>query len=440
MQKKFIGFLGYTKEEFEYLWENAIFVPDTNILLNFYRYQANKTTTTFLDILKSLKEDDRLWIPHQVVLEYFLNYKEIMNKDKEGYAYLKDELQKINIKLKKALNKSKDKYNFLDFNDYNQVVKDVENCIFPYLNSLKEKMNQNNKSESIKQELNNLMDGIVGDPFDKEILNDIHLKGKQRYKSEIPPGFLDEEEKNKQGKLKTYGVTSYEKQYGDLILWKQMIDKSRISGQSIIFITEDQKNDWWEEEGGKKKGPLPSLIQEFYDKTGKYFYMYSTNRFIKFAKEYLSINITEDEYKDLKQDVDEIRKRDSVGLLKDCNVEDINREFFNVNINSILKYLSKDEEEILKRRIKEIFSNKNLNRKSNAYKKLLKRTIVDISYAIEEKTHELLAEITTLDYDASIHYLNKLDNLPENRVKRTMELLNLNDEMNYWLLDNLLPF
>ena len=46
------------------LWENAIFVFDTNVLLNLYRYSA-KTRNSLLDAFESFK--DRIWIPYQVL-------------------------------------------------------------------------------------------------------------------------------------------------------------------------------------------------------------------------------------------------------------------------------------------------------------------------------------------------------------------------------------
>ena len=50
--KEFIEPSDYEKHN---LWENAIFVFDTNVLLNLYRYSA-KTRNSLLDAFESFKE------------------------------------------------------------------------------------------------------------------------------------------------------------------------------------------------------------------------------------------------------------------------------------------------------------------------------------------------------------------------------------------------
>ena len=59
MKKHFPGHFSPTKSEIKLLWENCIFVVDTNILLNLYRY-SDATRKEFLQILDKIKE--RLWL------------------------------------------------------------------------------------------------------------------------------------------------------------------------------------------------------------------------------------------------------------------------------------------------------------------------------------------------------------------------------------------
>ncbi len=53
MLEHFKGFIDYTENEFKELWENALFVVDTNILINFYKYTSKDSTKFLLDILKN---------------------------------------------------------------------------------------------------------------------------------------------------------------------------------------------------------------------------------------------------------------------------------------------------------------------------------------------------------------------------------------------------
>jgi len=96
----------FTEQEYRHIWENALFIFDTNILLNLYRYQ-NSSRDEFIKILESL--DDRIWIPHHVALEFkrnrlttirsrtnlLIEAKEAINKSQSTLA---TELNKLQIK------------------------------------------------------------------------------------------------------------------------------------------------------------------------------------------------------------------------------------------------------------------------------------------------------------------------------------------------------
>lgn len=70
MREMFKGYVDYQEQEYKFIWENALIVFDTNILLNFYRY-SKETRKTMFEILDNLKK--RLWIPYQVAHEFYKN-------------------------------------------------------------------------------------------------------------------------------------------------------------------------------------------------------------------------------------------------------------------------------------------------------------------------------------------------------------------------------
>lgn len=76
-------------------------------------------------------------------------------------------------------------------------------------------------------------------------------EGELRYRFKIPPGFNDD---NKCGVEK----------FGDLFIWKEILKLPTIRNvRHVIFITNDEKDDWWTKD---KKGNLAihsSLIEEF---------------------------------------------------------------------------------------------------------------------------------------------------------------------------------
>lgn len=48
--------------------------------------------------------------------------------------------------------------------------------------------------------------------------------------------------------------------FGDLIIWKELLIFARENKQNIIFITLDNKEDWWDSD---KSSARKELIQEF---------------------------------------------------------------------------------------------------------------------------------------------------------------------------------
>ena len=67
MRTTFLGYYRFTEEEFSALWHDCLFVLDANVILNLYRYSTD-TSEALLNILKGISE--RLWLPHQIALEY----------------------------------------------------------------------------------------------------------------------------------------------------------------------------------------------------------------------------------------------------------------------------------------------------------------------------------------------------------------------------------
>jgi hypothetical protein len=101
-----------------------------------------------------------------------------------------------------------------------------------------------------------------------------------RYSLQIPPGYKDKEPKK-----------DAIKQYGDYVVWYQLIEYAKGMKKPIILAIDDTKEDWWKKEDGKTIGPRPELIEEMYSKGGVAFYMYNVGEFMKYAREMLGIKV-----------------------------------------------------------------------------------------------------------------------------------------------------
>lgn len=271
MKKNFFGYIPYDEETFERLWNNAIFVFDANILLNFYRY-SNKTKNQILNNIESLSE--RLWIPYQTCKEFFDNRVSVIVEQDSVYNNineifdLSDKIEEVKKLRHSTLDSKKDK-----------MIDILQTCE----NSLKEilKKDKENSKNIIYDDPNlnriiNIFDNKVGDFIKDEDLKQYQKEIDIRYDNEIPPGYKDKNKKN-------------ERKYGDAINWLETIKYSKKNKKDIIYITDDKKEDWIEIKNGKKIGPRKELLNEFYKKTeGQIVYIYNTEKFLEGFNKYIS--------------------------------------------------------------------------------------------------------------------------------------------------------
>ena len=94
MKSQFSEFYRPSEDEFAELWKKAIFVVDANFLLALYRYSDN-TSKKLLELLKTIAQEDQLWIPHQVALEYHTNRLRVIDAQAHQYRNTLTEIDKI---------------------------------------------------------------------------------------------------------------------------------------------------------------------------------------------------------------------------------------------------------------------------------------------------------------------------------------------------------
>jgi len=258
------------------IWRECFFVFDTNVLTSVYK-RSDHARDAFYKIVRSL--GDRLWIPYQVGFEFLDNRAKIAHDQAQLYADAAATLQSFLDSLDVATRHpflSKELHN--DFVDVSQRV----------IDELEDKMGFHRSrltDDDVKLEVAELLSGKVGRKYDEAELRLIVKEGEVRYANLIPPGFQDV---SKYKNSPVFGEVC--KRYGDLIIWKQVIEKAKELGQPVIMVTEEQKEDWWEKCGGRIIGPLPQLIEEFNIEAGQDFYLYSYHSFLNYANEYLEQN------------------------------------------------------------------------------------------------------------------------------------------------------
>jgi hypothetical protein len=138
------------------------------------------------------------------------------------------------------------------------------------------------KEDPIYEKIAKLFDGKISESYTEERLQEIFKEGEERFKSKIPPGY--EDEKNKEGN----------RMYGDLILWKQVIDKAKKEKRPVMFITDERKSDWWWKiKDGRNMGPRQELVAEIKKEANVDFHMYSSERFLSYGQDFLKEHVNQ---------------------------------------------------------------------------------------------------------------------------------------------------
>ena len=271
MKKQFAEYYDLPNERIKEIWDNSLIVLDTNVLLNLYRYNE-EARNDFINALKSY--EGRLWIPYQVGLEFHRRRETIMRKNAEAYDALGNS---ISVQLVKAVDVLCNDYSRHPYIDMKDIRKKIERCAVSIKKSLETQSKKHPnyfEKDEILDAVSNLFDGCVGNDFAEDELEVLYKEGERRYANQVPPGYCDE--KNKKDKAKR-------SLYGDLVVWKQVIAYAKEKEQSVIFITDDHKSDWWDKVEGKHT-PRKELIREFMDCTGYDILIYDSGRFLEYAK------------------------------------------------------------------------------------------------------------------------------------------------------------
>lgn len=293
MKEKFPGHFKLSDKEIQKVWDKGIFVLDANILLNLYRY-SDDTRKQFLKILRMLK--GRIWVPHQAAKEYLKNRLGVIGQQEKAYETTIKDIKSIEDNLK-----SKRQHPFLSekslaglCRSFEAVIKELERSKKSHTNLIAD--------DSILDSIEKLVKSCIGEPYDDKRLEEIRKEGEKRYAASIPPGYKDAS-KGSDG--------DPNRKFGDLIIWKQILDKAKSEKTDVILILDDNKEDWWRKFQGNTIGPQPDLIAEFIEITGQNFQMYLADRFLSYAGGYLKEQVSAPAIEELRKlrEMEEVRYR-----------------------------------------------------------------------------------------------------------------------------------
>jgi PIN like domain len=287
MKNLFPGYFTPTEQEFANLWAEALFGFDANVLLGLYKSTPD-TQQVFFDVLKKIT--DRIFLPHQAAREYLENRIGVISLRSDSYGKIKLESEKYTRFLESIIQDHALPNGKEIVTTANKAAKKIVSLAAAAEKEEPDLLH----ADSLLAKLAGLFETKTGSPFEQTRLKEIYADAANRYALGIPPGYKDE----KKGEPR---------KYGDALIWFQLIDQARVAKKPIIFVTGDVKEDWWLQHKGATLGPRPELRQEMMAAAGVQFYMYTTPRFLEFAKQFLNLNF---DTKKAETEFEEIEKQD----------------------------------------------------------------------------------------------------------------------------------
>ncbi|MEV6889371.1 PIN-like domain-containing protein [Kribbella sp. NPDC051137] len=283
-------------------YADAIIVPDANVLLSLYQY----TPATRGDLLAALGSiSARLWLPHQVGLEFVRGRAGVIKRRNEELSKAPGEISRSFDAAWKQIDAAVNRVQSLivrysDPNGFNETESLVtrqqfEDASAPWKTVLIEQAKKvrdehdidpntlAGDADELLRTIADLISDRIGDPVDEATLRRrVERAINFRYPNEIPPGFSD------------LGKGSELLAAGDFLIWEEIVEHGQAlpRGSRVIFVSGDTKEDWYQPAGlGQKKRPWPYLLDEFRLRTGGDILIVETSQFYADIKHYLGTDI-----------------------------------------------------------------------------------------------------------------------------------------------------
>jgi PIN like domain len=241
--------LQYKQKAIEEIKSSCLVGIDANILL--LPYQLNQVSLTeIVKVYTSLNAHKRLIIPGQALREFFTRRAEKLGTIVQ---HLRDEASKLEQPLKT-------KIGILDNEESFQKAKKIANEIGKLSKTLQSQLNDiaNNLSlrvgdDPVSVAYSSLTEAIRELEFDAAHQTKFQKDLEWRYAHKIPPGYMDA--KNPSGGA------------GDLLIWKTILNEGKQRHKDFIFVTAEEKPDWWVRSHGTFQ-PRLELLEEYRRETG----------------------------------------------------------------------------------------------------------------------------------------------------------------------------
>ncbi len=242
MKNIFSGFYPNSTEKIDLTLKGTLVTFDANVLLNLYRYPLSASEDIFR-LMEGL--GDKIWLPYHAGLEYQRNRLVVIADQKRRFREVKTTIEKGIESIEGDLGKLQLQKRHSTIN-ISKLLSDLHIARDDFFAALEEKeaaQRDVTDDDPTRERLNILFRDRIGKPPDQDWIKKVEEDGKSRYTAKCPPGYCDQA---KAGEVFTHEGAVYKREFGDLFLWKQLLEYAKNQdAKQLILVTDDDKEDWW---------------------------------------------------------------------------------------------------------------------------------------------------------------------------------------------------
>ena len=274
-------------------WNEGLVVLDTGALLGLYRY-PKRTSDDLVRVYEALGE--RVWLPHQAAVEFYRNREGVIAGQeavfdaaqtavKRGIEALRTEIEKM-----ASEKEIQDRHSLLDTADLLDPFNDALEKVLRVIGERRGASLTALGDDPVLTTVERLFIERVTPTPSQDDLDTLYGEGADRFDKAVPPGYKDRKEKA--GKTFQFGGLQFQREYGDLAVWKQALTVAQDRGASaLIVVTDDRKEDWWAKESGRTLGPRREMVEEAYGAGIETLLLYHPQGVLEVGAEFLGVAI-----------------------------------------------------------------------------------------------------------------------------------------------------
>lgn len=294
----FDGFEAYRTpngDDYRRVLTAGLVVPDTNVLLNLYRYNL-AAQQDLLAVLEKI--GGQLWVPHQVLIEFWRNRESTLLERRTSAGQTVEQLGEL---CSKAISSVKAWGNRIALpSDRTSAIQEQLRACFDDVSeqiaAVAEELLNKDAAENAKDtnhdnvlsSLERVLRGKVGGKPEEDDYEKLKQEGLRRIKEKVPPAYKDKAKDDARA-------------IGDYIVWEQVLREAATRRCDVMLVTGDTKEDWWRKVSGELRGPRHELCEELRARAGSTLYMLRPESLLIHARAVLDVVVREQSVADVER-------------------------------------------------------------------------------------------------------------------------------------------